>query len=195
MINRSKNEAINLYHCVDEPIMKCNERSSVNQIDLLYKYGPNNTLFSPKKVRVGIFCLEEDKLKFNNYINQMINGTNCLDSIKGIIPKFPGFKKIFNTEIEIVDELKKFTLLNVKRCDFNRFADFCCRGIDILYKDYNVDIVLIYISDKLGQFRKENEKDLHDLVKLRCLNTYKTQFIEEKSIDSADDINKKLFSK
>lgn len=46
----------------------------------------------------------------------------------------------------------------------------------------------------MENFRKVENVDFHDYIKFKCLNKYKTQIIEESTLNSADDINKILFN-
>ncbi len=186
-----------VYNYIEEPEMVVNDNYiSVNQIKILNDFGPKEIKFSQDTIKVGIFCVEEDKPKLKQYLDKMLNGTNS--KAKDIIPEFKGFYNLFKKKIEIdYNGLPSFhikQLLGNKPKKFDDFKDFCLRGIKKLYDEKNVDIVLVYISDKLNSFRKKDNLDLHDIIKLKCANSYKTQFLEEKTIDSSDDINKRIFN-
>lgn len=189
---------LEIYNCSDEPEMVVDNNYSVNQIKLLNEFGPRNTLFSNKKIKVGIFCPSDDKKKLKAYLDLLVNGTKVKGKSNSIIPEYRGFSSVFKKQIEIeYNGLPNFynsQLLNSSKVNAYSFKDFCIRGIKKLYDEKNVDIVLIYISNKLSIYRADDNFDLHDSIKLSCANKYKTQFIEEKSIDSYDDINKKIFN-
>ncbi len=192
------NESIDIYNCAAEPELIVDKNYSVNQIKLLNEYGPRNTLFSNNKIRVGVFCPTDDKPALKNYLNLLITGTNTRQNYNSIIPEYRGFASTFNKQLELeYDALPPFysnKLLNSDKIDAHSFKEFCIRGIKKLYNEKNVDIVLIYISEKLAKFRTDDIFDLHDAIKLECANRYKTQFLEEKSINSTDDINKKILN-
>ncbi len=197
----NKGNKINFYNCADEPNLVVDKNFSCNQIKLLNEFGPRSTQFSIDKIKVGVFCLEEDKLQLKNYLDLLVNGTNRKGKEDSIIPQYLGFEKIFKKQIEILyDALPSFNHKTIlKLSDENKlsifeFTDFCMRGIKKLYDEKQVDIVIIYISNKLASYRTKEDFDLHDNIKLLCSNKYKTQFIEEKSIKSVDDINKKIYN-
>ena len=184
------------YNCTAEPIMVGENFKSVNQIKIITESGPRKTLFSTNKIRVGVFCAEEDKSKLEYFLNQFLNGTNI--SGTNLIPKYKGFNSIFKKEIDLIyDAIPIFyanKLAANNKVDFTKFAEMCLRGIQKMYNDKQIDIALIFIGNNLQRFRVAGEKDLHDYIKLHCMNKYKTQFIEETTLNSADNINKKLFN-
>ena len=185
------------YNCSKEPEMQVENNYSVNQIQLLNNYGPRKTLFSADKIRIGVFCPNDDKQKLKKFLDLMIDGTKTQSAKYSIIPEYLGFFKTFKKEIIIeYDDLPMFSTAQIiNKCNDDRtFNDFCLKGINKLYNEKNVDIVLIYISNKLVSFRSKNGIDFHDYIKLKCANSYKTQFLEEKTIDSSDDINKKVLN-
>jgi len=188
----------NIYNCSQEPEMVVDNNCSVNQIKLLNEFGPRTTLFSNDSIRIGVFCPTDDKPKLKRYFDLLLNGTKVKQNLNVVIPQYAGFLNIFKKQIIIdYDGLPDFStnqLTNAWKFNFDSFKDFCLRGIKKLYDERNVDIVLIYISNKLVSFRTQNDSDLHDIIKLECANKYKTQFLEEKTIDSSDDINKKIYN-
>lgn len=194
--NNIGSEAFDEYNCADEPIMVGENFKSVNQIKILTENGPRKTLFSVECIKVGVFSVEEDKAKLKEYLNNLINGTNKFGT--DIIPQYRGFEKIFKKQITFLfNALPPFNMKQItKNCNSNlsKFKEFCLRGIKKMYDDHQIDIALIYIGDNLIQYRCEGELDLHDIIKLECANRYKTQFLEEKTIKSSDNINKKIFN-
>lgn len=183
------------YNCESEPEMITNTNKSVNQIKLLNELGPRFSYFSPDKIKVGIFCVEQDKEKLSRFIDNIIYGTKSFP--KTIFPQFRGFEPVFGKKIDFVfnalppiDVTKPYlTKMNQKE-----FADFCIRGIDKMYKENQIDLALIFIGNNLSRFRTDNDFDLHDYIKVNCANKYKTQFLEEKTIESSDDINKRILN-
>lgn len=194
----SINDAVDIYNCSNEPELIVDNNHGVNQIRLLAEYGPRTTLFSSGSIRVGIFCAEDDKSKLKNYLKLLISGTNVRQALRSIIPEYKGFSSVFKKQLVIdYDGLPPFhnsQLLNSDKMDIYKFRDFCLRGIKKLYDEKNADIVLIYISKSLSKYRCKDTLDLHDSIKLLCANKYKTQFLEESSIDSQDDINKRILN-
>lgn len=184
------------YNCENEPIMITDTtHRSVNQIKILDEYGPKKTMFSNDEIKIGVFCVEEDKEKLKKYLNLVVNGTNSLS--KEIIPQYKGFTTTFGKKINFLfDALPPFSANNtrIQQMDFSDFANFCIRGIKKMNDEHQVDISLIYIGKNLAKFRSFDNLDLHDSIKVQCANTYKTQFLEEKTLDSYDDINKKIFN-
>lgn len=193
----NEKDCTNAYNCSEEPELIVDKNHSINQIKLLSEYGPRTTLFSNEKIRIGIFCNEENKPKLKRYLNLLVNGTGTRQKNNSIIPEYSGFFSIFKKKLEIeYDALHPFYLNQLinSKMDILKFRDFCIRGAQKLYDERNVDIVLIYIPEQLSIYRKDGEFDLHDSIKLLCSNKYKTQFLEESSIDSQDDLNKKIFN-
>lgn len=181
-----------------EPLMTTQDNKSVNQISLVYRYGPINHLFSFNKIRVGIFCAHEDLIKFKTYVNHLINGTNSY-SLLGMrnFSQFPGFKKVFRKDIEFLwDSSPKFSLAGIfKEITKGRKLDeIIYSAISKYYYQNQMDIILIYLSDSYNCYKKDGDYDLHDKLKLMCLNKYKTQFLEESSIDSKDSIAKRIYN-
>ena len=184
------------YNCSLEPAMRGEKYKSTNQIKILTEYGPRKTLFTLDKIKVGVFCAEENKAQLKTYLKNLIEGT----SIKGsdIIPKYNGFETTFNKRIEVIyDALPQFYAEKIcarEDFDIDKFAAFCVRGIEKMYNERQIDIALIYVGDNFKNYRTSDGKDLHDIIKLTCANRYKTQFLEEKTINSIDNINKKILN-
>ena len=187
----------NDYDCALEPIMVGETFKSANQIKIITEHGPRKTLFSAEKIRVGIFCAEEDKVMLKAFLDKLVNGTNSLGT--DLIPKYKGFASVFNKNIELLyDILPPFYADKIainQNIDFERFAQMCVRGIVRMYNEKQIDIALIYIGNNLKRFRTDDTfKDLHDYIKLNCVNRYKTQFLEENTLKSSDNINKKILN-
>lgn len=165
-------------------------------LKLLTEHGPKLTQFSPDCIRVGIFCAEEDKETLKFYLEKVLNGTDQKGS--DIIPQYKGFYETFNKKIEFLyDVLPHFSatkLTNKAGFDFNKFAEFCLRGIKKMYDEKQIDIALIYIGNNFKKFKNKENLDLHDFIKLQCVNKFKTQFLEEKTLYSSDNINKKILN-
>lgn len=185
------------YDCGKEPLMVTVDGSeSVNQLKLLTEKGPRKTLLSPSKIKVGIFCVKQDEDKLKKFLSMLINGFNTPIS-RSIFPTYKGFESIFETKIEFI--FGGLNNLDIDKNYFRKFslesfAEFCCRGIKKLYDEKNVNIVLIFIGNNLERFKKGDTFDLHDYIKVKCANSYKTQFLEESTLDSTDDINKCLLN-
>lgn len=184
------------YDCTPEPVMVGDCVKSVNQIKIITENGPRKTIFSADTIRIGILCAEEDKPKLKSFLLNLINGTHT--SGTNLIPQYTGFNSIFKKKIELIyDALPAFyanKLTQNDTIDFTAFAEMCLRGIKKMYDKKQIDIALIYIGNNLQKFRTSKDKDLHDYIKLHCVNKYKTQFIEESTLISSDNINKKLFN-
>lgn len=197
-INNLNNSQFNIYNCAQEPKMSVDNNYSTNQIKLVNDYGPRTTFYSTDNIKIGVFCASNDMPKLKSYLNLLINGTKSKQNIGSVIPEYKGFSNTFKKAIEIgYDWLPGFNSMNISHkegMNLKSFADFCLRGIKKLYNEKNVDIVLVYIPNNFDCFKQENNLDLHNLIKLKCTNKYKTQFLEEKTIDSTDDINKKVFN-
>lgn len=185
------------YNCEEEPLMVTVDGSeSVNQIKLLAEKGPRKTLLSPSKIKVGVFCVKQDEDKLKEFLSMLINGSDK-PMFESIIPTYTGFKNIFDTEIEFIyDGLEGFDMKRnfFKTISLIDFAELCYRGIKKLYDEKQVDIVLIFVGNNLKKFKSNDSFDLHDYVKVSCANSYKTQFLEESTLDSTDNINKRLLN-
>lgn len=184
------------YNCATEPIMIGDQFKSVNQIKIVTENGPRKTLFSGDSIRVGVFCAEENKLQLKSFLDQLVNGTKT--SGTSLIPQYTGFTSIFHKKIEFIHDalpaIFASKLTNNSKVNFDVFAEMCVRGIAKMYNEKQIDIALIYIGDNFKKFRTDGNKDLHDYIKLRCVNRYKTQFLEEFTLKSSDNINKKLLN-
>lgn len=66
-------------------------------------------------------------------------------------------------------------------------------GLKIMYNK-QVDLALIYVSNKLSWIRKNQIVDFHNIIKLKAANKFKTQFLEEKTITSQDNRSKILYN-
>lgn len=190
-------QKFNEYNCEEEPLMVTVDGSeSVNQIKLLTEKGPRKTLLSPSKIKVGVFCVKQDEDKLKEFLSMLINGSDK-PMFESIIPTYTGFKNIFDTEIEFIyDGLEGFDMKRkfFKTISLIDFAELCYRGIKKLYDEKQVDIVLIFVGNNLKKFKSNDSFDLHDYVKVSCANSYKTQFLEESTLDSTDNINKRLLN-
>lgn len=184
------------YNCAAEPIMIGDQFKSVNQIKIVTENGPRKTLFSGDSIRVGVFCAEENKAQLKSFLDQLLNGTKT--SGTSLIPQYTGFNSIFHKKIEFIyDALPAFSankLANNSSVNFEVFAQMCVRGISKMYNEKQIDVALIYIGNNFKKFRTDGTKDLHDYIKLLCVNRYKTQFLEEGTLKSSDNINKKLLN-
>lgn len=188
--NNNLEDIKNIYNCAFEPSMSIGNQCSVNQIQLLNTFGPLHIKFSPDDVKVAVFCPYEHMLKLSKFLSKLVNGTNVAK--KGIIPTYKGFKNIFSKTLFIdYNVLPKFTLKQLL-ANKGDFRNFIMRGIKRFLKGY--DILLIYIPNELKALRNFDNVDLHDFIKLNCANLIKTQFLEEETLDSSDDENKKIFN-
>lgn len=189
-----KSKINDYYDCADEPIMIGDKVKSVNQLSILDNYGPRQTLFSNDSIRVGVFCCEEDKEKLSVFINEVINGTFAAGT--GIIPKYKGFTKIFKKNIEFDFNVfaRPFHASQLKKYSIHQVVDAYIRGLDKMYKEKQIDLALIYVSNNLSWIRNNNEINFHDAIKLKAANKFKTQFLEESTLDSRDNRSKILYN-
>lgn len=181
-----------------EPLMRTGDNKSANQILLLNNYGPINHIFTTDKIKVGIFCVNKDLNKLQNYLNKVIYGTNSYScENKSIVPKFSGFKSVFRKDIEFLrNSIPQFSFSGiVKEINKGRSLDqIIYNAISKYYQQNQMDIILIYLGNNFDIYKKEGDYDLHDKLKLLCLNKYKTQFLEESSIDSSEPIDKRIYN-
>ena len=183
----------NIYDCCNEPIMCGDNSQSVNQIKILDLNGPKKIIFSTNKIKVGIFCCEEDKEQLENFLYDVQNGINSIGT--ELIPTYKGFKNIFNKDIEFIfDALPMFKSKQMMGKDIKSIVDFYIRGLNKMYNEKQVDLALIYVSKRLAWIRNNEELDFHNIIKLKSANKYKTQFLEESTILSNDNKSKILFN-
>ena len=188
-----RNNIIDEYECIREPIMYGNIMRSVNQIKILTSNGPRETIYSPKEIHIGILCLEEDKVKLKNFLYEVEHGTNLNGN--DIIPKFVGFEAIFKKKIIFdFDVLPALRMAHIRGKNINTIVDLYIRGLDKMYKEKQVDLALIYVSNNMSWIRNNEEINFHNIIKVRASNRYKTQFLEEKTIDSSDNRSKILLN-
>lgn len=183
------------YTFINEPQMVINSQQNKNQIGLLQKIGPEVVPFSPDTIKIGVICCNEKKLLlWNDFLKKLIDGSTVA-SKTDLINQFPGFEKLLNKKIEFV-KYKKYDL-SIKQLEImnqNDLLTYLLKWIKDYYNDNQLDLVIIFFSDEMAKFRKVENIDFHDYIKFRCLNKYKTQIIEEGTLHSNDDINKKLFN-
>lgn len=181
-----RNNFSNGYDCISEPIMYGNIMKSVNQIKILTTNGPRETIYSPDEIHIGILCLEEDKDKLKDFLYEVEYGTNRNGN--DVIPKYAGFETIFKKKILFdFNALPALRLKHLANIDINQIVELYGRGLDKMYKEKQVDLALIYISDKMAWIRNNEELDFHNIIKVRSSNRFKTQFLEERTIDSSDN--------
>lgn len=193
-----KNGSSNIYSCVAEPKMSVDRCTSENQIKLINSYGPIEVKYSYDKIKVGIFCPDEYMNILRNYLEYVVSGTKSYAKFGDVVPEFVGFKSIFKKDIQfIINDILSFTCSNTifgRGYSFEDFKGLCLAGIKRLSDSNKCDIVLIFIPSKLSAYRNNGYKDLHDQIKLICANKYKTQFLEEETINSKDSLNKRIFN-
>lgn len=184
------------YNCSAEPLMTVDHAESVNQIRLINNYGPRETAFSEEIIRVAVICPEEDRQKLRCFLNQIVYGTGRSAESDSIVPKFRGFSAVFHKQLNFIAtgfSFSKSQIFNSKYNSPEAFGSFCVKAIAKCYEN-NVDLVLLYIPSAFSKFKHEENFDLHDYIKLHCANKFKTQLLEERSIDLPDDINKRIFN-
>ena len=197
-VNFNKDEyenILNNYTLIKEPKMIINSLCSVNQIAMLQKIGPEEVPFSPEKIKVGVICCDEKKHDlYNNFLVKLINGSNTSSKTE-LINTFPGFKALLKKELEFVKNSKySLKVQQLNQMDQDKLFSYLLEWVKDYYDNNNVNIVIIFFNKQMEKFRKLNNIDFHDYIKLKCLNKYKTQIIEESTLYSSDDINKKLFN-
>lgn len=186
-------ELLKDYDCSKEPIMVGKNMESTNQLKILYTNGPKEVLFSRDVIKVGIFCCEEDKQTLKYFLSKLINGDNGYG--RGIIQQFKGFENIFHKKIEFLyDALLPFQSRVLLTKSMKEIVGFYNRGLNILFNDKQVDLALIYFSDKMSSIKEKDGIDFHAAIKLTSANKYKTQFLEEKTIVSKDNLSKILYN-
>lgn len=190
---KTSDELAAVYECIKEPFMVGNAMQSVNQLKILDSVGPKKTIYSPEEIKVGVFCLEEDKAKLKSFLDLVKNGDTGVGT--GIIPKYRGFYNVFKKKITFIyDALPAFYLRMFRNKTKDQIVGDFMRGISKMYKEKQIDIALIYIGSNFSWIRTEGDFDFHDKIKLLSANKFKTQFLEEKTIDSADNKSKILFN-
>lgn len=182
------------YNVVKEPSITVGNNESVNQVKLVNEYGPRNIQFSPDRIKIGILCPEESKHKLNSFLVKVSLGNRARG--RYLVPEYRGFEQVFRKKIEFLTPFLtyKSSSSQIRALTPKEFAEFMIRGIRKLYQDYQPDIVLVYAGKEFESKRNHDDFDLHDYVKVKCANSFKTQFLKEETIDSADDINKILFN-
>ena len=182
------------YSVIEEPNMVINDKKSTNQLMLVQNYGPQAIKFAPDKIRMGVICLDSKKFLLNNkFIQPLMNGSS-VESKTELIEKFPGFKELTNIELSFVKNDEYILDIDkITNYSFNDMINWIMLSCESLYKK-QANIILIFFSKEMEKFRFDNGNDFHDAVKHESFNKYKTQIIEEDTLLSNDDINKKLFN-
>lgn len=183
------------YTFINEPKMVINSQQNKNQIGLLQRIGPEVVPFSPDTIKIGVICCEDKKrLLWDIFLEKLMNGS-LVSSKTDLIHQFPGFEKLLKKKIEFVKNSKyKLSVDQLKTMKQNDLLTYLLEWIHSYYNDNQVDIVIIFFNNEMENFRKVENVDFHDYIKFKCLNKYKTQIIEESTLYSSDDINKKLFN-
>lgn len=180
------------YNCAEEPIMKIgNGFCSKNQIELLNNHGAIIPKFSKDKIRLAVVAVEEDKAKIKLYLDQLINGINKSSYAKQYKGFFKTFKKELTIDYNPAEMIRSSMLKNMTALDVAKFFINTAKKI---YDNRKADLVIIYIGSKLLNFKEKDNFNLHDYVKLHCLNAYLTQFIEEETIMSFNTRVDSLFN-
>lgn len=186
---------IEYYTYIEEPIMLIKERQNKNQIELVQTVGPENLEFSPDIIKVGVICCDEKKQSlYDNFLKKLIDGSSIPSKID-LIHQFPGFEKLLKKKIEFVkNEKYKLSINDLKEMTQMDLLKHLLEWINNYYIDKHVDLVIIFFNEEMEKFKRVSNIDFHDYIKFKCLNKFKTQFIEESTLFSYDDINKKLFN-
>ena len=185
-----------IYDCCKEPIMLGESMQSVNQIKILDTVGPKKTIFSVDEIKIGVFCCEEDKNVLRSFLSEVKNGTNSYGT--DLIPTYRGFFNIFKKNIvfdfTVLPPFKISQLQHkMKNENIQGIVNSYLNGLNIMYNK-QVDLALIYIGNKLSWIRNNQIVDFHNIIKLRAANKFKTQFLEEKTINSQDNRSKILYN-
>ena len=182
------------YNVVKEPLISVGNNESVNQVMLINEYGPRNIRFSPGRIKVGILCPKQSEPKLSAFLGKVSSGSGA--SGKYLVPEYQGFEQVFRKKIEFVTPFLAYNSLSskIRALPPEEFAKFMVRGVRKIYQENQVDIVVIYAGKDFESKRNDGGFDLHDYVKVHCADSFKTQFLKEETIDSADDINKILFN-
>lgn len=183
------------YTFITEPKMVIKSQQNKNQIGLLQKVGPELVPFSPDTIKIGVICCDDKKrLLWDSFLEKLMNGSS-MSSKTDLIHQFPGFEKLLKKKIEFVKYTKyKLSVDQLKTMNQTDLLTYLLKWINGYYNDNQVDLVIIFFSNEMENFRKVENVDFHDYIKFKCLNKYKTQIIEESTLYSSDDINKKLFN-
>lgn len=182
------------YTFITEPKMVIKSQQNKNQIGLLQKVGPEPVPFSPDIIKIGVICCDEKKqLLWDSFLKKLINGSS-MDSKTDLIHEFLGFEKLLKKKIEFVKPKKYLSINQLKTMNQKDLLIYILEWINGYYNDNQVDLVIVFFNNEMENFRKVGNIDFHDYIKFKCLNKYKTQIIEESTLYSTDDINKKLFN-
>lgn len=186
---------LDYYTFINEPKMVINFQQNKNQIGLLQTIGPEVVPFSPDTIKIGVICCTEKKqILWDNFLKKLINGS-LIPSKTDLIQQFPGFEKLLKKKIEFVKyDNYKLSVEQLKAMNQNELLAYLLEWINSFYRDNQVDLIIVFFSNEMENFRKVENVDFHDYIKFKCLNKYKTQIIEESTLNSADDINKILFN-
>lgn len=181
-----------------EPLMKASgEETGPNQISLIRRNGPIKGAHDEEEIAIGVICPSESYPKFSSYLKQLVEGCSRgnSDDLFGI---FPGFQALFKKKIRLIwsDSTKysfRSSQLVKKGCveSANKIKS-CCEK---MFLDFRIQLAIICFPNSYQELRSNEEGfDFHDYLKLICCNGYKTQIVDEKSVDSADNPNKKIFN-
>jgi len=176
------------YSVIQEPRMSVNGFESVNQLALTYWYGPDKIPLSPEEITVAVLCPQEKKNRFyRDFLQPFEKGIQSPD--KYIYKRFPGFEKYSHKRIRItgIKDLP-FSLKNLPASQ-EELLNQMLRWVKLTYDQKNPDVVVIFFAKEMEKYRS-GSFDFHDALKAKLLNSYKTQIVEEGTLDSSDEKNK-----
>lgn len=183
-----------VYTQLNEPEMVVNGYEGKNQLGLTYEHQPTKcTVFQKSKIKMAVICPKEKKKSLNDFLQSFIKTSTGVQSSQTIYREFPGFESFTGVDLELAGD-KKVALDSkvIESFDHLQFLDFMEDAIRQNYETQQPDIVLVYFTKEMERFRKVDGIDFHDALKARMLNSYKTQFLEESTLDFKDDKNKIL---
>lgn len=196
-LSENDNQFSTTYSLIGEPMMAINNRQSHNQISLLFDHGPDELLYAPKEIKIGVLCPQEDKKRLFAFLKELENGLpDEQRRTDDIVRAFPGFSKLTHTGIKFTgDPEYKPTISQLSDMTQEQLIDFVVAWIRRIEEKVHPDLYLVFFPNELEKFRTVDGVDFHDRLKFKCLSSYKTQLIDEKKTFKANlDKGKTLFN-
>lgn len=188
--------SINAYE-FQEPLMQSCIQGHANQLYGLIEDGPYDLLYrSNKSIKLATLYHIDNKNRIHEYLEKL-NSSLSSNKQEGYIKDYPGFEKVYRATLTIpsygsslsVSYCADFTLLKTAPEFYQVLTE---RITTLLDKRESFDVLVIHIPKAAQHLRQYKDFDLHDSIKLYCANNQiKVQIIEDKSIDSTQNLKVK----
>lgn len=180
------------YSLLEEPKITTNDKEeNISALHCISNSGIQHSLQKKDKIKIIIICPSVSRhdlaVYFKNLDREILSKYN-------IYPNYLGFLKMFDVKIEY--QVSEFSLKDCENLTFIQYCNFLLNKMESEKRTNNPDLFVIYTPSQLEKFEysEDNDKNLHDYIKLHSANKYITQFISQKSINSSDSLCKRIWN-